>query len=356
VETARANYQSALRNLASSEAGTDIKSGEAAVETAKANYQSALSNLASFEAGTDIKSAEATVESAKASYQSALSNLANLKAGAKASEIRTAEAAIESARASYQRAVTDLAGLNAGVKPADIQQALSQLANAKAVYSQQTGTVSELERQLSREHLRQAQIAVSRSKLTLSQSVVTSPFDGVVASVTANVGEQVSGGSEAAVVADPKSIRIHVDVDETDIPKVEVGQNVTLSIEALPDAELSGIVSSVSPVANVDQGVATYSVTIELNNLDRVFPAGMTVIADIVVVRKDGVLMLPNRAVRRDGEDLFVDVVTAEGTEERKVTTGIRNERFTEILSGLSEGEEVLLRPTRIRSTVTFGG
>ena len=96
--------------------------------------------------------------------------------------------------------------------------------------------------------------------------------------------------------------------------------------------------------------------TVELSNLNQVLPAGMTVIADIVVVRKEGVLVLPNRAVRRDGEDLFVDVVTAEGTEERKVTTGIRNERFTEILSGLSEGEEVLLRGTRTRLSVTFGG
>ena len=253
VETARANHQSALSNLAKSEAGTDIKSAEAAVETAKANHQSAMSNLASFEAGTDIKSSEATLASAQASYQSSLSNLATLKAGAKASEIRTAEAAIESARASYQRAVTDLADLKAGVKPADIQDALSQLANAKSVYSQKTALSAISSWNCPESRLDKPRSRSTVSKLTLSRAAVTSPFAGVVASINANVGEQVSGGSEAAVVADPKSMRIHVDVDETDVPKVAVGQNVTLSIEALPDAELTGTVSSVSPIANVNR-------------------------------------------------------------------------------------------------------
>jgi multidrug efflux pump subunit AcrA (membrane-fusion protein) len=95
--------------------------------------------------------------------------------------------------------------------------------------------------------------------------------------------------------------------------------------------------------------VVSYDLRVELEAHDSVLRPGMTAIADIAVARREDTLVVPNRAIRRDTQGrYYVDVATASGIEQRTVSIGVSNEQYTEVASGLREGEQVVVSvPTR---------
>jgi HlyD family secretion protein len=401
VQSAKSSLQSTISKLAAIRSGFEVEAAEASVESARSNYLSAIGKLTVLEAGPtepDLRAAEASVESAKSGYQSAVSRLATLKSG---SEMEAAEAAVESAKSGYQSAMSKLVSLKSGIKEADLHQASSQVSNAKVALNQRLGLVSKTDRSLSEENVRQAEISLKQAELDLKNTVLLAPFTGFVTSFVPNVGEQVGGTAGAATISDPGSLRVEISLNEVDVPRVSVGQAVELRIDALPNLPLTGTVLSISPVANSQQGVVSYPVTIELSgprqalsagtggqgqpqvgtrpqrpagagqgqrsgsdrpqqapsdvgasraqfaagaaNRALQLPAGMTVVADIIIARQADVLVVPNAAIIREGQDQFVNLVTPDGTEKRPVQTGMRSETVTEIVAGLSEGDEVLI-------------
>ncbi len=355
LRTAEADLERAKNSLWSTQISRDstcgndptrpaCQSADAQVGNAEASVRLAEQRLADMKAGastTDLTNAANTVESARAQLDSAQARYNQATSGAIDADIRAAESSVESAKANYQSAINKLASLKANAKVADVQQAVSQLSSAKATLDQKMGKVSDIEQSMSEEQVKQAGISVKQAEFDLKNTALIAPFAGVIASITGNLGD--SAGSANIVIVDPRALRIDISVDETDVPKVAVGQQVSLSFDALPNVRLTGVVTSVSPVATVQQGVASYPVTIQITNLRQQIPAGMTAIASILVTQKSDVLLVPNRAIKRQGREQLVDVVTPNGTETRQVQTGINDERFTEIVSGLAEGEQVLL-------------
>ena len=404
VESAKSSHQSAVSRLAALQSGSDQEAAEAAVESAKSNLRSAVDRLDDLNAGpteSDLKSAEASVQSATSSYQTAVSRLITLKSG---SDIKAAEASLESAKSNYQSALSNLAGLKLGVSEADIQQANGQVSNAKVALNQKLGLISESDRNLAEEQVTQAEISLKQAQLDLNNTLLLAPFSGFVTTFLPNVGEQVGGTAAAATISDPASLRVEISLNEVDVPRVSVGQAVELRIDALPNLPLTGTVVSISPVATSQQGVVSYPVTIELSNTGQAttagtqgegqsqigagpqrragagqsgqrpqpgagrpqrgsadvaanraqfaaaagnrasqLPAGMTVVADIIIARQADVLVVPNAAIIREGQDQFVNLVTPDGTEKRQVQTGMRSDTVTEIVAGLSEGDEILI-------------
>ena len=153
---------------------------------------------------------------------------------------------------------------------------------------------------------------------------------------------------------------ITVNVDEIDIDRVEVGQPVVITLDALPDMPVQGVVSEIAPTSTSTSGVVTYLVTI---NLDEAAAAslrpGMSASAAITVDELDGVLVVPNWAVRlnRETGEAFVLIRRADGTiEEVVVETGLRNEQFSEVVGGLNEGDVVVLTNEREGLGGFFGG
>ena len=132
---------------------------------------------------------------------------------------------------------------------------------------------------------------------------------------------------------------------------MEVGQPVSITLDALPDAPVGGVVSEIAPTSTSTSGVVTYLVTINIDNAAAVqLRPGMSASAAITVDELDGVLVVPNWAVRlnRETGEAFVLIRRADGTiEEVVVETGLRNEQFSEVLSGLSAGDVVVLTNER---------
>jgi multidrug efflux pump subunit AcrA (membrane-fusion protein) len=132
----------------------------------------------------------------------------------------------------------------------------------------------------------------------------------------------------------------------------KVGQEVNIKVDALPSAELKGGVTFISPFGNQTTGVVEFPVTITLDPTETELKGGLTATANIIVEKNENVLLIPNRSVKGSAGSYYVDVVKDEktmATEKRPVVLGAQNEQFGEVISGLSEGEKVIVEATRSR-------
>jgi len=143
---------------------------------------------------------------------------------------------------------------------------------------------------------------------------------------------------------DPTSMELEVEVDEIDIPDVEVGQEVIITLDALPDREFDGAVATVYPLPTEVGGVIVFNVKIELDVPGGSgIRVGMSAETDIVLASRADVLLVPDRAISEDSEgNTIVNVVVDDDLEERPVVVGISDGFNTEIISGLKVGETVL--------------
>jgi len=158
--------------------------------------------------------------------------------------------------------------------------------------------------------------------------------------------DTVSTASPVINLVDLSHMELKMEVDEIDIPDVEVDQKVIIEVDALPDVSLEGSVVSISALSVERGGVVLYDVTIGFDvSKGLILRAGMSADADIVMQEKSDVLIIPNRAIVEDDDgNTMVNVIVDEDTEERAVVIGISDGFDTEVISGLSEGETVVIR------------
>jgi multidrug efflux pump subunit AcrA (membrane-fusion protein) len=124
---------------------------------------------------------------------------------------------------------------------------------------------------------------------------------------------------------------------------VKIGQAANITLDALPDEEVGGKVAFISLVSTIRAGVVSYETTITLENPVAGLRDGMSATAEVVIERRDDVLWIPNRAIRGTLENPTVVVLVDEQEEEREITLGLSDGINTEVLSGLEEGEKVVL-------------
>ena len=188
--------------------------------------------------------------------------------------------------------------------------------------------------------------------LNLERAMIIAPFDGTVASVTITEGKELSATSYAnpsISVVDTSHIEMNGFIDEIDVPMVKLGQEADIIIDALPDKEVKGTVSFISQIGTVQVGIVSYQTTITLQNPDEELRDGMSATAEIILESSKNVLLIPNRAIR--GSLINPVVVVAkveqiwveEDVETRPVTLGLSDGIYTEVLSGLVEGDRVVL-------------
>ena len=204
----------------------------------------------------------------------------------------------------------------------------------------------------------QAAAQLEQAKSNLAGAVLTAPFTGVVAAVGANPGEQVGSSSIPVTLVDTRQVRVDVVVDETDVAKVQPGQQATLTLDALPGQRIPGTVSVVAPTGTVTQGVVNYSVQIQVDPAQAPgIRPGMTATAQIITQSKADVVYVPNRALRTQGRTRTVEVLDAEGkTSTRPVQVGLANDQITEILNGVQPGDRVVIPTTTTAAVRAPGG
>jgi HlyD family secretion protein len=334
----------------------------------------------------DIAAAEADLASAKANYE-------KVKAGPTEDELIVAKADMEKAAIAVQKAQAEYdqvawrPGVSALPQSAALQQASIDYERAKANYEQiaQPPAESELksawaqvvQAQTNLDKLRknpepedvaiaqaqvdQAQAQLEEAQLKLEKAVITAPFDGVVASLGAKVGEMVSSGTPLVVLVDISQFHIDVEIDEIDISQIAVEQEVLITLDALPDEEIAGHVEAIAPTASsADGGVVSYVVTVAIEPTDALLRPGMSTNTTITTARNENALLVPNRYIQIDRESgkMYVERLEEDGLTSRvEIETGMRSEFDSEVVAGLEEGDTVVLRSLsgRERLQRTFG-
>ena len=192
-------------------------------------------------------------------------------------------------------------------------------------------------------------MALDNATNDLEKVVIIAPFDGVIAAADIKEGDSLSAMDYATKtiveLIDPGSMELEAEVDEIDIPGVRLWQKAIIDVDALPDLQLEGRVTSIYPLPFEESGLILYKVKIGFNVPDYSgLKAGMSATADIILSKRSSVLLVPSRAIEQDSSgNLMVKVMVDEQIEERPVVIGLSDGYQTEIVDGLNEGEVVVI-------------
>jgi HlyD family secretion protein len=217
---------------------------------------------------------------------------------------------------------------------------------------------------------------------------IVAPFNGLITRVNVNQGDIVTRSATLIEIAEPDKFQASVLVTEKDVVSLNVGGEATVSFDALSGLSFPARIIQVAPLATVSSGVVNYSVIVELTSItpisssagasqpqvsgsatpslvstssgtsgtktasvsvttgstqNVVLKDGFSATVNIVVLQKDNILLIPSKAITKQGQNYVVQLVKGAATETRVVKTGIADAKNTEIISGLSEGEQVVI-------------
>lgn len=387
--------QSNLENLLEPPQEKDIAAAEAAVASAQAN----LDDLLAGPSAAEMAAYEASLRSSQASLASASANLSTAQNSIKNSQVQAAEAALTAAQLQLQsaqeaneentneqthvalleaqQAVVEaeatlnslLAGPDTGAAQSNVEAAAARLEGAEANYNLQTNgaeatQIASAEAQLAQAQatlssllegptaetiaiaeaeVEQAQLNLEGALDTLQKAAIMAPFDGVITAVYFSEGEFASG--PAVDMIDTNSYEVILEVDEVDIGDLHVGQPAVVTLETWPDQDIATEITSISPSAVTQPGssLVVYEVHLGLGETDLPLRAGMTANANLITAEVKDALLVPNQAINADRSNgtFTVNLIVGEETQEVPVTIGLRDNRFTEIKSGLKEGDQL---------------
>lgn len=229
---------------------------------------------------------------------------------------------------------------------AGLAAANAQIVSAQSQLDRLLNGPDEREVQIAQTQIEIARLAVAQAEANLAKATLTAPFDGVVTAVDLVVGElpPANGGLE---IVDPSGFYVDVAVDETDVVDLQVGQRADLRLDALPEAQIGGVVTRVASTPVRAGQLVTYTVRITLDPTLEPVRVGMTATATVTVQELRSVPVLPNRFIRVDRatQRAFVTVERPGGYEDVEVKLGLRNETDAQIVSGVEAGQRVVLLP-----------
>jgi len=198
--------------------------------------------------------------------------------------------------------------------------------------------------------LKQAEANRDYAKVQVSYTTIVSPISGVIASVSTQEGETVLASLAAPTfvsIIDLRRLEVQVYVDETDIGKIKVGQQANFTVDTYSDTDFKGTVTAIYPKAVIQDNVVNYIVTAEIiGSQGKILRPEMTTNVTISLETRKNVLAVLTAAITREKGDRYVTVIEGEKRIQRKVKAGWKDNGYTEIISGLKEGETILITST----------
>jgi len=288
--------------------------------------------------------------------------------------LHVSQAALKSAHADYERYKVDATGPDVPFLKRDMERAgtmfkdgliaqnardeaeknyelaVQKQESAKANLGSAAAAISKAEAAFE-----QQQAAVSIAEENLRNATIVSPIDGIVLSRDSEVGTAVSSilvlGSSATLimtVGDLNEIYVKGKVDESDIGRVYLNQPARISVESFKDQKFEGHVTRISPMGAEKDNVTTFEVRVSISNEKHILKAQMTANAEIILDEHKGVLAIPEGAVFYNKDKSTAaqipDATAEKGFRKVAITTGVSNGAKTEVVKGLSEGQQVILQ------------
>ncbi|HEX7488174.1 MAG TPA: efflux RND transporter periplasmic adaptor subunit [Anaeromyxobacteraceae bacterium] len=201
--------------------------------------------------------------------------------------------------------------------------------------------------EVARGQLAQSAAALQVARVARSHAELTAAFDGLLADVFVDPGDEVQIGGTIFELVDDARLHVEATIDEADIGRVKVGQPATLRLDALPDHPIAGVVSKLDPTVRKDEkGARTLRLEVEVSDLPRAVAAGvrpgMSANVDVRVAEKDDVLSLPTNVIIGRGTKRSVFLIDQGVARERSIQIGMSSWERTEIASGLAQGDRVV--------------
>jgi HlyD family secretion protein len=295
-----------------------------------------------------VNQQQASLEAAEAAERAAEADLERAKYDAEGPDVPMLKRAYERAQQMAKDGVVSASALD------DAQKNYELAVNKQSLGRANMGSAAA--------KLKQAQAQVSQAKAQLAEkqeeyrnSTITAPIDGTVLSRDVEAGDAVSSilvlGSSATLVmtlGDTHEVYVKGKVDESDIGRVYIGQPARIKVESYKDRTFSGKVTKISPMGVEKDNVTTFEVRVSIDNSKGELKSQMTANAEILLEEHKGILMVPEGALMYDKDrKASVEVPDPNGKDGRRkvdVTVGISNGSKTELLSGLKEGQQVILQ------------
>jgi len=246
-----------------------------------------------------------------------------------------------------------------------VAQAQAKLSNVAGIYErtqrlEAMGAVATQALDTSRSDYNVAQAAYDDAISQLNETVIRSPISGQVIGKPIPAGQSVSANASSPMViltvADMSIMQIETQVDESDIGKIIVGQKVTFTVDAYPTKTFSGVVTNVSQKATVVSNVVYYKVLVDVTAAENLLKPTMTARVSINIAESKNTLSVPLAAVKATNGQQYVTVVKNGKTQNTLVTTGLAGDNKIEILSGLTEGDQVVASAAKTQATSSNRG
>ncbi len=288
--------------------------------------------------------------------------------------VQAAEASLSSSEADFERAKVDAEGPDVPLLKRAYERAIGMAKEGVVSTSALEDAQKNYELALNKQNVSKAQVTVLKAKIAQSQGQlaqdranlkqleeqlsytdIESPIDGVVLSRDVEMGDAVSSilvlGSSATLVmtlGDTSSVYVKGKVDESDIGRVYLGQPARIKVESFKDKTFNGVVTKISPMGVEKDNVTTFEVRVSINNPGGELKAEMTANAEIILEEHKNVLQIPEGAIIYDKDKKasveIPDTSAKDGKKKIAVNIGISNGAKTELLSGLKEGDQVVLQ------------
>jgi len=288
--------------------------------------------------------------------------------------LEAAQAALEAAEASYQKNLVDAEGPDVPFLKNDMNRAHDlykqglialnvmqdseknyQLALNRQVSAERNAEMSRAQVAQAKAQIAQAKAALDNANENLHYATIISPIDGEVLSKDVEVGDAVSSilvlGSQATLVmtlGDTSEVYVRGKVDESDIGKVYLGQAARIVVESFKDKTFQGKVTKISPLGVEKDNVTTFEVRVSIQNSTGELRANMSANAEIILEEKKSVLLVPEGALIFDKDKhASVEIPDSKADSGRRavaVKVGISNGVKAEVLSGLNEGQKVIVQ------------
>jgi multidrug resistance efflux pump len=319
-----------LQHVRQSEA--ELRASNARLVNARESLEIAVENLKSDEQRAEAALSSARVRAKDARAKSDRTRELKDKKLASLEEYETAETAVAAALA-------DLETANARTQ---------ELKTQKRAIEQARQQIRIVESQVDTD-----QINVDLARQRLADTRVVSPIDGIITQRSVQIGQIISsgisnvgGGTTTMVISDISKIFVLASVDESDIGGVQVGQSVKVTVDAYPGKGFEGSVIRISPRGVNVSNVVTFEVKVEVTSKEKnLLRPEMTATVEILISEKsEAILVSSDALLRKKGKTIVTVQKDEKTTEEREVVTGINDGKQTEIISGLTKGETVVVR------------
>lgn len=291
--------------------------------------------------GQSVKKGELIAEIDSETQQNNL-NTAQAELSAYKTQLNAKQVALNVAESNYQRLSKLYNQKSASLS--DLDTAKNDLATAKA-------NLEDVKSQI-----QVAEIAVNTAKTNLGYTKITSPIDGIIVSIPVSEGQTVNANQSSPTivqVADLSKALIKLEIAEGDIAQVKTEQAVSFTTLAEPNRHYQGKIKSIDPALTTltdnnyteESGNSTavyYYANVVVDNPEMSLRIGMTTQGKVVIAEKNGVLLAPTTAIKKRGKESVVQVLENGKAVEKTVKTGLTDSQYTEIISGLNEGEQVI--------------